>query len=125
MLTRESQCTYKHTVQVNWTNTIGIITDRLLIYYRCVTWAEVVAHVKCTKYTVGHVEIWVHLQFGHMAGKFQKRFGVHFSCYCLSVSVLIETGTAVIYSEILFSVNKKTLPAANRRLQLNVCRRTT
>lgn len=42
------------------------------------TWSEVVAYVKCTQYTVGHVEVRVHLPFGHLAGKVQKRFGVHF-----------------------------------------------
>lgn len=43
-----------------------------------VTWTQVVAHVQRTQYAVRDVEVRVHLPFGHLAGKLQKRFGVHF-----------------------------------------------
>ncbi|KAE9528227.1 hypothetical protein AGLY_012649 [Aphis glycines] len=42
-----------------------------------ITWTEVITDVERTEHAMRHVKVRVHLPFGHLAGKFQKRFGVH------------------------------------------------
>lgn len=62
----------KHCANVKWriwTTSYGA--------YIC-TWTEIVAYVQGTEDAVRHIEIRIHLPFGHLAGKLQKRFGVHF-----------------------------------------------